>query len=732
MRKLQNVTRFRTVPGVLASLGLLGAVAAFAQAPAAPPPAPAPAPSVQPVPPPPGGASGITRSDGEDKITVNFVNADIQSVIKAVGQQTGRNFILDPRVTGTVNIVSERPVSRDLLYQIFLSALRVQGFAAVEGEGFVKIVPEAEAKTSAGPVGEQASRIPGDRIVTQVFILQNENAVQLVPVLRPLVTANNFIAAYPNNNAIVITDYATNVRRIGEIIRAVDLPAAGDVQVVRLQNASAIDIAGIIQRVIPETVASPTAPGSPAKAAIAVDPRTNQLIIRGDNPALISRIKALAASLDTPGAGAGNIFVVPLRNAEAVKIAETLRALLSGESASRSTSSTTSYTPPGAPLGTTPAATTTTSQSSGSGAAPPASTIQAYQPTNSLIITAPEPVYRNLRAVIDRLDERRAQVYVEALIVELTLGKASEVGVQWQGLSNLGGKGAIGGTNFSTSPSSATQTGTNILGATTILGSLANLTSFGPGLNLGLVNGTIQVPQADGTTLTVANLSVLARAFEGDSNANVLSTPNMLTLDNEEAKLLVGQNVPFITGSYTPTAGSATNPFQTIERKDVGLTLRVRPQITEAGTVKLAIFEEVSAVTRDKTIVQSADIITNKRSLETTVLADDGQIVVLGGLIQDDKETSIDKIPVLGDIPFIGALFKYESRSHQRTNLMVFLRPVVVKDAKGIAPITQQRYDYIRNLQGDTALQPNLLLPAQSPTTLPPLPETPDKQLIGK
>jgi len=316
MEKPQNVTTFRSVPGRLALLlGLFAALAggpAFAQA-----PAPAPSP-------------GIATSDGEDKITVNFVNADIQSVIKAVGQQTGRNFILDPRVTGTVNIVSERPVSRDLLYQIFLSALRVQGYAAVEEGGFVKIVPEAEAKTSAGPVGEQAARVPGDRIVTQVFMLQNESAVQLVPVLRPLVTANNFIAAYPNNNAIVITDYATNVRRIGEIIRSIDQPVAGDVQVVRLQNASAIDIAGILQRVIPETAPLPTAPGSPPKAALDVDPRTNSLIVRGDNPALLSRIKALAAGLDTPGAGAGNIFVVPLRNAEAGKIAETLRALLSG------------------------------------------------------------------------------------------------------------------------------------------------------------------------------------------------------------------------------------------------------------------------------------------------------------------------------------------------------------------------------------------------------------------
>ena len=715
------MTRFRTVPGALAAVGLMVAGVAFGQAPAPAPSAVAP-------------ASGVAATDGADKITVNFVNADIQSVIKTVGQWTGRNFILDPRVTGTVNIVSDRPVSRDLLYQIFLSALRVQGYAAVEGDGFTKIVPEAEAKTSAGPVGEQAARIPGDRIVTQVFILQNENAVQMVPVLRPLVTANNFIGAYPPNNAIIITDYATNVRRIGEIIRSIDQPSAGDVQVIHLQNASAIDIAAILQRVVPETVPSPTAPGTAAKAAIAVDPRTNTLIVRGDSPGLIARIRALAAGLDTPGAGAGNIFVVPLRNAEATKIAETLRALLSGESASRSTSTTTSFTPAGAPTGTTPATTTSSSTSAGSNTAPPASTIQAYQPTNSLIITAPEPVYRNLRAVIDRLDERRAQVYVEALVVELTLGKAAEFGVQWQGLSNLNnsGRGVIGGTNFSTAPGGFA--GTNILGATAGLGTLAGLSTLGPGLNLGVVSGTINVTQTDGTVVKVANLGLLARAFEGDSNSNVLSTPNILTLDNEEAKLLVGQNVPFITGSYTPTAGSATNPFQTIERKDIGITLRVRPTITEAGTVKLGIFEEVSSVTNDKTLVQSADIITNKRSLETTVLADDGQIVVLGGLIQDDKELNIDKIPLLGDIPYLGALFRYQSRTHRRTNLMIFLRPVVLKDANAAKPLTLDRYEYIRNLQNETRQPNDIVLPPEAPTQLPPMQEMQDKDkpLIGK
>ncbi|HEX7466473.1 MAG TPA: type II secretion system secretin GspD, partial [Usitatibacter sp.] len=557
------------------------------------------------------------------------------------------------------------------------------GYAAVEDGGFVKIVPEAEAKTSAGPVGELAARTPGDRIVTQVFMLQNESAVQLVPVLRPLVTANNFIAAYPNNNAILITDYAENVRRIQRIIQSIDIPASGEVQVIRLQNASAIDISQILQRLIPETVPSPTAPGTPPKVAIAVDPRTNSLLVRAEHAGLMARVKALAVSLDTPGSGNGNIYVVFLRNADATRIAETLRGLLSGSGESSRTTTTSST-----PAGGMAQQTTATSTTGGPGpAAPPSSVIQAYPPTNSIIITAPEPMYRSLRTVIETLDQRRAQVYVEALIVEVSTGRAAEFGVQWNGATNVnGGSTLFGGTNFSTT------VGSNILG----IG--ANPTTIGTGLNVGLINGTITIP---GTTTQVANLQLLARALEGDSSANVLSTPNVLTLDNEEAKIIVGQNVPFITGSFTTAANAATNPFQTIERKDIGLTLRVTPQVSEGGGVKLKIFQEVSSVTQDKSIVQSADIITNKRSLESTVLVDDGQIVVLGGLIQDDRSVSIDKVPLLGDIPYIGALFKYQSRNHKRTNLMIFLRPVVLKDGRGAAALTADRYEYIRNLQGE-------------------------------
>jgi general secretion pathway protein D len=666
-------------------------------------------------------ASALGWAAEEEKITLNFVNADIQSVIKTVGQHTGRNFILDPRVTGTVNIVSEKPVSKDMLYTILLSTLRVQGYAAVEGEGFVKIVPEAEAKTSASPMGEPALKVPGDRVVTQVFLLQNESAVQLVPVLRPLVTANNFIAAYPNNNAIVITDYAENVRRIQRIIQSIDLPSGSEVQIVRLANASAIDISQTIAKVMPEAASTAVQPGQGPKAAIAIDARTNSLIVRADSPALMNRIKTLAVGLDTPGAGSGNIHVVYLRNAEAAKIAETLRGLIAGSEAARAS------VPVSLPAPAAAAQPGTSAAASSSAAAPvanPNSIIQAYPPTNSIIITAPEPVYVALRQVIDKLDARRAQVFVEALIVEINTGRASEFGIQWQGARDVGGgQSAFGGTNFSTSPSLLTNPGTNIIGAA------LDPTTLGPGLNLGLIKGTITIGGTE-----IANLQLLARALEADSGANVLSTPNVLTLDNEEAKIVVGQNVPFVTGSYTPTAGSATNPFQTIERKDIGLTLKVTPQVSEAGAVKLRIFQEVSSVTRDAQLIRSADIITNKRSLESTVLVDDGQIVVLGGLIQDDQQASIDKVPLLGDLPVVGSFFKYESRNRKRTNLMVFLRPVVLKDEKAAAGVTADRYEYIRNLQGDMKLPWNILLPEESARQIPPLkPGDPDRApLSGK
>ena len=637
------------------------------------------------------GTLGATLAIAQDTITMSFVNADIRSVIETIGKATGKNFIIDPRVTGNMNIVSQTPVTKELAYEILLSTLRVHGYAALEERGAIKIIPEADAKTG-GSVVAPGVATKGDRIITQVFALQNESAAQLATVLRPLVAQNNFIGAYPGNNTLVITDYASNVERIRKIIAAIDVPGSGDLQTIKLQHASAVDVANMIVRLMPEASVNPSNPGAPAKLSVGVEPRTNALIIRADSPALVTRIRALVSQIDTPTASHGNINVVYLKNAEATKVAETLRGLMGGASASATVTSAAGQTPQSA--------------ATGASAAAPASNIQAYAATNSLIITAPDHVYNSLRSVIDKLDQRRAQVHVEALIVEVTSTVAAEFGIQWQDLTgiNRGGSQIIGGTNFGGS-------GTNIISGA------ANIGSVGQGLNIGVVRGTVNLPGIG----TVLNLAALARALENDQRANVLSTPNILTLDNEEAKIVVGQNVPFVTGSFTQSNNASTNPFQTIERKDIGLTLRVTPQVAEGGTIKLKVFQEISSVVPTSSAVRSADLITNKRSIENTVLVDDGQTVVIGGLISDDSKNGDSRVPLLGDIPVLGNLFKYQSRSREKTNLMVFLRPVIIRDSKAAAQMTGSRYDYIRGEQATHLKDTDSLLPPTGGPQLPAL-----------
>lgn len=631
---------------------------------------------------------------GEDQITLNFVNADIPSVAKAIGGPLGKTFIFDPNVTGSVNIVSDKPVSKDLAYHIFLAAIRLQGFTAVEGNGFVKIVKEADAKLTGGTQDAKSGQIMGDRIITQVFQLQNESAAQLATVLRPLISPNNYLAAYPGNNTLVITDYAENVRRISRIIASIDVPASTDVQVIRLQYASAVDVGNLLQRLMPETNVNPASPGTPPKLVIGVDPRSNSLLVRADSPAITTRLKALVAGMDIPTAANGNIHVVYLRNAEATKLAETLRSLMAGEQKSVTQPTTTTAT----------AGTATASGTTQQTVAAPASTIQAYAATNSLVITAPDHVYNSLRAVIDKLDARRAQVHVEALVVEVSASMSAEFGIQWQDLSGLNrsnGAQIIGGTNFG-------GAGQNIIGAA------ADLASLGQGLNLGIVRGKVKIGDTE-----YLSLGALARALEADNKNNVLSKPNILTLDNEEGKIVVGQNVPFVTGSFTQTANSSTNPFQTIERKDIGLTLKVTPQVAEGGTVKLKVYQEVSSVVPAATNIKSADLITNKRSIESTVLVDDGDVVVIGGLISDDTKNGDSQVPILGDIPVLGNLFKYKSKSRDKTNLMVFLRPTVLRDAKAAAQLTGDRYDYIKNEQAEFNKDNSGLLPPVGGAELP-------------
>lgn len=637
----------------------------------------------------------------EETVTLNFVNAEIESVVKAVGLISNRNFILDPRVKGTVNIVSSKPVARGLTYQILLSALRLQGFSAIEAGGITKIVPESDAKQNFSLTGGKGIKASGDRIVTQVYPLQNESATQMVPILRPLITPNNTISAYAGTNTLVITDYADNIRRINMIIEAIDQANYGEVAVIKLQYVSALDLAQILGRLLGEATVAPAAAPQIAgtetgqRFVVMPDVRSNSLLIRSDSPARIARARSLIGQMDVPGSQTGNINVVYLRNAEAVKLAETLRAILSGEN--KPAIPAASLAAPGQPASATPAA-----PSSG---ASTGSTIQADPQTNSLIITAPDNVYNILRAVIDKLDARRAQVFVEALIVEVTTDKAAEFGIQWQAPLGSGGNNnaVVAGTNFGTGGSNIVNLNTGKV--------LPNA-----GFNLGL----LQRLTIGGQEIT--GLTALARMLESDANANILSTPNLLTLDNEEARIIIGKNVPFITGSYAQPTGTVTgatvSPFQTIERKDVGLTLKVKPQVAEGGTVKMQIYQEASSI---QDTSNAAGVITNKRSIESTVLVDDGQIIVLGGLIQDDVRDGLDKVPGLGDIPILGSLFKYESRKHVKTNLMVFLRPRVLRNATAAATLTGDRYDYIRNEQAHSATGPHLFLPNTPPPLLPEL-----------
>jgi general secretion pathway protein D len=649
---------------------------------------------------------GLLRAQpaAPDQVTLNFVNADIEGVVKAVSDITGKNFLLDPRVKGTVNIVSSRPMDRALVYDVFLAALRLQGYAAVEDRGVVKIIPEAEAKLHPGrTIGpDERPRGAGNQIQTQVFTLKHESAAQLLPTLRPLIAPANPITVYPGNNTLVITDYAGNLQRIARIIDAIDQPSGTDPIVIPLAHASALDVALTLNRLFadPARTAATAAEGA-RQLSVVADARSNSLIARSEDPSRIVRLRSLVALLDAPTSAAGNLHVVHLKNAEAVKVAETLRAIHLGESAPLAAPQALQAPPAAGAAGAPPPP---LARPATQGAAPSPGMIQADPATNSIIINAPDAVYNNLRAVVDKLDVRRAQVYVEALIAEISADTAAEFGIQWQDLSGTGSNSAsaFGGTNFG-------GPGQNVLGIA------ANPASAGRGLNIGVIRGVVKIP---GIGAEVLNLGVLVRALESNNNANILSTPTLLTLDNEEARIIIGQNVPFITGQYALSGGATTpTPFQTVERRDVGLTLRVKPQVSEGGTVKLQLYQEVSSV---EDVFNAAGVITNKRAVESTVLVDDGQIVVIGGLIQDTVRDGVEKVPLLGDIPLLGALFRYKTRSRTKTNLMVFLRPTVLRDAQLARSLTDSRYDYILGEQQKAQPAASPPLPDLQGPTLPP------------
>ncbi|MBI4756230.1 MAG: type II secretion system secretin GspD [Betaproteobacteria bacterium] len=655
------------------------------------------------------GLSAPLARTAEENVTLNFVGAEIEPVIKAVGQITGKNFLIDPRVKGTINITTPTPVPRSQVFEIFLAALRLQGFTAVESSGIVQILPEADAKLHSVPTQRDrgARTTDSNRIVTQVFALRHESAAMLVPVLRPLISPNNTVAAYANNNTLVVTDYADNVQRIGRIIESIDQPGTGDPQVVRLYNATAAEVAQTVLRLLyeqPGGSAQGAAPGDPGqRVSIVADTRTNSIIIRGENPSKIGRVRRLIAQLDQPhnNGVAGNLRVIHLRNADAIKVAEVLRGSLANASQNAGGVEGAAGSPAG---GGAPPAGLQGGRSSAEGIGHGA--VLADPATNSLIINAPEPEFNALRAVIERLDTKRVQVFVEALILEVSSDKAAEFGIQWLNLQNTvagAGRGPMGGSVFGDS-------GTNIIASAQSPGTI------GKGLTIGIVRGQINIPGIG----TIANLGMLARALETNANANILSTPNLITMDNEEAKIVIGQNVPFITGQYvTPGATAATLvPFQTIERKDIGLTLRIRPTVSEGGAIKMKIFQEVSSV-QDRT--NTAGIITNKRSIESLVEVEDGLIIALGGLIEDRRDNGVEQVPLLGDIPVLGHLFRYENRRSVKTNLMVFLRPQILRDGPAVQRASYDRYNFLMGEQYRNQPRPHPLLPDYPVPTWPPV-----------
>ncbi|MEJ2360638.1 MAG: type II secretion system secretin GspD [Gammaproteobacteria bacterium] len=578
------------------------------------------------------------------EITLNFANADISTVIEAVSKFTGQNFIIDPRVKGRVTIISHRPMNADQIYQVFLSVLKVHGFAAIPGPDVVKIVPDVNAKQDAIDTLNAARHDMGDQMITQIIEVKHVNASQLVPILRPLVPQRGQLAAVPSSNVIIIADTAANIARLTKIIHRIDTVSGDQIELIPLQHASATEVVRVLTQL---SANEPKAPGGRPK--LVADDRTNSILISGSKSERL-RLKALIASLDTPMEVGGNIHVVYLRNAVAKDLVPVLtgvsKTVVKGKAAAGGNSQV---------------------------------FIQADESTNALVITAPPDVYRSLRSVISQLDVRRAQVMVDAVIAEITTDKARELGIQWA-VDGRNGGNAVGLVNFT-------------LG--TPITALANLTS--PPNPAGL---TVGAGNFNGTNKIAALLSALA----ADSHTNILSTPTLVTLDNHEASIVVGQNVPFVTGSYANTGGGTTptNPFTTIQRQDVGLTLKIKPQINEGDTIKMDVTQQVSSIAPSS---GAADIITNKREIKTSVLVDDGQIIVLGGLIKDDLTQTEQKVPGLGDIPLLGWLFRYEKTEKIKTDLMVFLHPTILKDKKTMLSLTSSKYDFIRAKQLDMRKQ---------------------------
>jgi len=633
-----------------------------------------------------------------ETVTLNLKDADIGALISTVAEVTHRNFVVDPRVKGKVTVISSRPMDSDEVYQVFLSILKVHGFAAIPSGAITKIVPDVNAKQEDIPTATDRDTGRGDEMVTRVVEVKNVAAAQLVPILRPLVPQQGHLAAYPSTNVLVISDRAANVERLVSIIRRIDQVSDSEIEVIPLQHASAAEVVRVLtslERSVPGGAGKAQGGGAEGAPVLVADERTNSVLLGGDRADRL-RLRVLISHLDTPLDAGGNTDVVYLNYAEAKDLVPVLTGVgkkVEGEAQGKVSSPKGEFD------------------------------IQADEAMNALVITAPPDIMRTLKRVISQLDVRRAQVLVDAIIAEVSMNTARELGVQWvfSGLNSGNGVSPVGLINF-------TNTGNNIAD---IINSAADVVNGGtlptPAGNV-LLGGGKYDKNSNFNYLAVINM------LASDSNTNILSTPTLVTLDNEEAEIIIGQNVPFVTGSFTSTgaggttgAGSAVNPFQTIQREDVGLTLKIKPQINEGDALKLNIEQEVSSIA--PSVAGASDIITNKRSIKTSVMVGDGNVVVLGGLIEEQTGESVQKVPLLGDLPGIGALFRSKGGKVTKTNLMVFIHPVILRDSAVAEQNTSSKYEYFRALQLKEGKDGINLMPGKH---APVLPEWGDSNAIGK
>lgn len=645
---------------------------------------------------------------------INLRDADLTAFVNEVADITGKNFAVDPRVKGTVTVISNKELTRDQVYDLFLGVLNVNGVVAVPSGNTIKLVPDTNARSSGTPF-DSRNRIRGELVVTRVIWLQNTNPSDLIPAIRPLMPQYAHLAAIPGTNALIVSDRAENIEQIEKLVSTLDGTGDNDMEAIPLRNSQAEEIIGLVDA-MSATGSSRDVRGS--RVRLIADARSNRLLVKGDAQSR-KRIRELVQMLDVvPADRLGGLRVFRLRHASAKNLAQMLQGLVTGQNTSSGSNSTSSNTSSfsNSSNNTTTGTTSNTGSSSslGSGASVNLTglgsnsnnnnsnqlstftaggiSIIADETQNALIVKAEPALMREIESAIDQLDSRRSQVLIEAAIVEVSGSTGEQLGIQWALGDLTSGVGLI---NFSNAGASLASIGIAAAAGGTTAASAANSLK-GAALALG------DIREKNGKTNFYG---ALIQALDSNSKANLLSVPSVLTLDNEEAHIVVGQNVPFITGSATLTSGGTASPYQTVERKDVGLTLKVIPHIGDGGTIRLEVEQEVSAVVPASNAVSTTDITTTKRLIKTAILAEDQQTIVLGGLIQDDTTGSTQAVPGLSKIPVVGRLFRSDSGSREKRNLLVFLHPTIIRDGQSVNALTQKRYGQVRSLQ--LILDPN-------------------------